>query len=72
MGECGRFCSKTPKKVNFLDGYLYLAPGAPVLARQTQAALLPVFPLRNQAGDFTVIVEAPLEVPGDSSDRNTT
>lgn len=61
--------SKTPKKVKFLDGYLYLAPGAPVLARQTQAALLPVFPLRNETGDFTVIVEAPLEVPGDISDR---
>jgi hypothetical protein len=28
-----------------------------------------VFPLRNEAGDFTVIVEAPLEVPGDISDR---
>ncbi len=61
--------SKTPTKVKFLDGYMYLAPGAPLLAHQTKAALLPVLPLRDENGNLTVIVEAPLQVSSDRSDR---
>lgn len=61
--------SKTPTKVKFLDGYLYLAPGAPLLAHQAKAALLPVLPLRDTNGNLTVIVEAPLQGASDRSDR---
>jgi lauroyl/myristoyl acyltransferase len=61
--------SKTPTQVKFLDGYMYLAPGAPLLAHQTKAALLPVLPLRDENGNLTVIVEAPLQVSSDRSDR---
>jgi lauroyl/myristoyl acyltransferase len=61
--------SKTPTKVKFLDGYMYLAPGAPLLAHQTKAALLPMLPLRDENGNLTVIVEAPLQVSSDIPDR---
>lgn len=61
--------SKTPTKVKLLDGYMYLAPGAPLLAHQTKAALLPVLPLRDENGNLTVIVEAPLQVSSARSDR---
>ncbi len=64
--------AKNPFKVKFLDGYLYLAPGAPLLAQNTKAALLPVLPLRNQAGELTVTVEAPLQISGDISKREVT
>jgi lauroyl/myristoyl acyltransferase len=63
--------SQTPTKVKFLDGHIYLAPGAPLLAHQTKAALLPLLPLRDEAGNWTVIVEAPLQVSSDRSNRKT-
>lgn len=64
--------AKKPLKVKFLDGYLYLAPGAPLLAQKTKAALLPVLPLRNQAGELTVRVESPLQISADIPEREVT
>ncbi len=46
----------------FLKGEIGLAPGTPALAHRSGAALLPVFPLRNASGGFTVFVEPPLAV----------
>lgn len=49
-------------EVPFLDGWLRLASGAAELAQLTGAALLPVFTVRNDAGEFEVHVEAPIAV----------
>ena len=46
----------------FLKGEIGLAAGAPSLAHRSGAALLPVFPLRNASGGFTVFVEPPLDI----------
>jgi lauroyl/myristoyl acyltransferase len=64
--------AKRPIIVPFLEGEIVLAPGAPLLALKTQAALLPVFAFRNEAGVHTVTIEAPLEVPGDLPKQEVT
>lgn len=58
-----RGTARRPCEVPFLDGTLTIALGAPNLAHDTRAALLPVLPLRDRAGGFTIHVEAPLAVP---------
>jgi lauroyl/myristoyl acyltransferase len=57
--------AKRPVVVPFLDGELFLAPGAPLLAHRTKAALIPVFAFRDAAGVHTVTFEPPLDVPQD-------
>lgn len=57
-----RGTSRRPVAAPFLAGEISLAPGAPSLAHRSGAALLPVFPVRNEAGGFTVFVEPPLTV----------
>ena len=51
-------------KVPFLQGELPLAAGAPLLACRTGAALLPVFTVREDDGEFVTTVEPALSVPG--------
>jgi lauroyl/myristoyl acyltransferase len=46
----------------FLDGTLTLAPGAPMLAHMTGAALLPIFAFRAPDGAVEVTVEAQIEM----------
>jgi lauroyl/myristoyl acyltransferase len=48
----------------FLDGTLTLAPGAPMLAHMTGAALFPVFAFRAEDGSVEVTVEQPIEMEG--------
>lgn len=57
--------AKRPLLADFLEGQIVLAPGAPVLALKTGAALLPTFAFRDEAGLLTVTIEAPLELPAD-------
>jgi|GEM_PF-567976 len=64
--------AKRPVVVPFLEGEIFLAPGAPLLALKTQAALLPVFAFRDEAGVHTVTIEAPLEVPRDLPKQDVT
>ena len=51
-----------PATVAFMDGRITVATGALDLARATKAALLPVFPVRNEAGLLTVAVAPALDV----------
>jgi lauroyl/myristoyl acyltransferase len=57
--------AKRPIVVAFLEGEIFLAPGAPLLAQKTGAALLPVFAFRDGDGVYDVTIEAPLEVRRD-------
>ncbi len=63
--------ARQPVMVPFMDGQIRLATGAPDLACATRAALLPVFPVRNEAGLLTVEVAPPLEVPDTSTRRGS-
>ncbi len=54
--------SRRPIVAPFFDGEISIAAGASVLAHKTGAALIPVFPVRNEAGDFTVFIEPPLDL----------
>jgi len=56
-----RGAKQKSQSVRFLHGEINIAGGAPRLARATGAALLPVFPVRNNSGGFTVHVDAPLD-----------
>ena len=62
--------ARRPLAVPFLGGRLALAPGAPLLAHRTGAALLPAFAFRDEAGALTVTVEPPIAVACDA-ERNT-
>ena len=57
------------RAIQFFDGEVSIAAGAPKLAALSGAALLPVFPVRNAAGGFTVFVEPALDVRGDGALR---
>ena len=57
------------RAIRFFDGEVSIAAGAPKLAALSGAALLPVFPVRNAAGGFTVFVEPALDVRGDGALR---
>ena len=57
-----RGADRNSQSVRCLDGEISIARGAARLARATGAALLPVFPVRNGDGGFTVHVEAPLDL----------
>ncbi|HVZ02981.1 MAG TPA: lysophospholipid acyltransferase family protein [Dongiaceae bacterium] len=48
----------------FLDGTLTLAPGAPMLAHMTGAALIPVFAFREEDGSVAVTAERPMALDG--------
>jgi lauroyl/myristoyl acyltransferase len=48
------------RPMRFLDGTIEVATGAPALAWQTGAPLLPVFTVRKAAGGFVTRIEAPL------------
>ena len=60
-----RGAKENSHSVAFLHGEISIAGGAARLARASGAALLPVVPVRNDRGGFTVHVEAPLD-PGDA------
>jgi lauroyl/myristoyl acyltransferase len=51
-------------EVPFLAGQMALASGAPALALQTGAALLPVITLREADGGFVSIIHQPLSIEG--------
>ena len=57
-----------PVTAPFLAGEIDVAPGAPVLAHETCAALLPVFPLREASGLITAAVGPPIVID-ESTDR---
>ena len=46
--------SKQPVETPFFNGQLKIAPGAPVLSWNTGAALLPVFTIRRNIGEFLI------------------
>lgn len=52
-----REMARRPVEVPFLANHIRLASGAPDLAYSTDAALLPVFPVREPDGSFAVYVE---------------
>jgi lauroyl/myristoyl acyltransferase len=49
----------------FFSGELGMAGGAPVLARRSGAALLPVFTTRNEDGTFVTTIDGPLDTSSD-------
>lgn len=55
--------SRQLSAVPFLGGSLPMARGAPGLAWQTGARLLPVFAIREPGGEFVTVVEPPVSVP---------
>jgi len=57
--------AKRPVVVPFLEGEITLAPGAPVMAWKTKAALLPAFAFLTEDGAFGITIEALIEVPDD-------
>ena len=57
-----RGASRKPAILPFLDGKIRIAAGAPVLAYGTGAPLVPVFPVRDPDGNFTVYFDAPLVI----------
>lgn len=57
--------AKRPLMAPFLEGRIPLGAGAPLLARQSGAVLLPVFTLRDAKGGFTIQIEPPLALPRD-------
>ena len=57
-----------PVTAPFMAGEIHVAPGAPVLAYGSGAALLPVFPLRTASGRITAVVGPPITIDG-SVDR---
>lgn len=62
--------AKRPLMAPFLNGEIPLGPGAPLLARDGEALLMPVFTLRDGKGGFTIQIEPPLDLPmqGSKSD----
>jgi len=68
LGEGGvvsvtaRTTGSNPVRVPFLDGELPCAVGAPLLAHQTGAALLPLHTLQTEDGRFLVQIDAPIAV----------
>jgi len=54
--------AKRPVRMRFLDGWLSLAPGAPIIAARSGAPLLPVFAFRDGDGGLRVEVLPPLDV----------
>ena len=61
-----RSTARRAVEVPLLDGRSAIAGGAPVLAHETGAALLPVFVLPDGAGGFAVTVEPPLPLDPDA------
>ena len=57
-----RELTRNPVNAQFLAGTLPLAIGAPSLAQQTGAVLLPVHALQINSCEFTVIIERPIEL----------
>ncbi len=51
-----------PVPAPVLAGEIRVAPGEPVLAWETGASLLPVFPLREASGRITAVVGPPLVI----------
>lgn len=58
----GSGSSRRPLSPRFLGGQVKLAPGAPRLAYESGAALLPVIPIHDKLDGFTVYVESPITV----------
>lgn len=58
-----RGAASRPVSAPFLDGSVSLAAGAPYLACETGAALLPAFTHRDAQGVWRVTVEPPLAIP---------
>lgn len=61
-----RELGRRPVRVPFLDGSIPLAAGAPNLARETDAALLAVFAVKERCGEFAVEI-APIDVDRDGT-----
>lgn len=55
---------KRPAVVPFLNGSISLGVGAPYLAYQAKSVLLPVFPVEEDDGRFTVVIAPPLAKEG--------
>ena len=59
--------ARQPVKAPFLDGWLAVAPGAPVLAWKTGARLIPVFTVRPEIGRYRIVLGSPIDVRRDRS-----
>lgn len=59
--------AQRPVRVPFLRGELAMAPGALLLARRSGAPVLPVYPVREADGSFTVSFGQPLRVDADGA-----
>ena len=53
--------AKQPVKVPFLDDWLTVAPGAPVLAWKTGSRLIPVFTVRTDVGCYRIVLGSPID-----------
>jgi lauroyl/myristoyl acyltransferase len=67
ISSAARAVARRPVPAPFLGGTLPLATGAPVLARETGAALLPVHVVQTEPGRYRVIIE-----PEIAMDRSAT
>ena len=65
-----RRTAQSPVSAPFLAGRIELGPGAPYLAVETGAALIPVFAARLGPGRFVVRFEAPLSAAPGSGRRD--
>ena len=59
--------SNRPIRVPFFDDWLAIAPGAPVLASKTGAALIPVFTVRLASGRYQIKLGPAIEASPDHS-----
>ena len=60
-----RGAARKPAAIRVLGARFRLGLGAPILAYETGAALLPVFTLRLPDGSFRILIEAAIPVPSD-------
>jgi lauroyl/myristoyl acyltransferase len=65
-----RDSSNKPIDVPFHNGKIRIAPGAPVIAKRTDAVLLPVFTIRQEDGSYVTEIGAPIDLPAEKDTKS--
>jgi lauroyl/myristoyl acyltransferase len=65
-----RDSSNNPVEAPFLNRQIRVAPGAPVIAKRNEAALLPVFTIRQEDGNFVTEVGAAIDLPSEMDTKS--